>query len=131
MAHHVGIGEVHHDQVIARADHLDQFIGNLLRGHFWGQVIGRDLGAGGHEAILARFGRFLAAVQEKGDMGVFLGFRQAELAQAMACDPGAQRVDHLALGIGGGHVFVMPGAVVDHAKQRGPCGAVIVVELGE
>ena len=77
MADHVGVGEVHHDQVVALARSPRPGGRSPRRRDISGlQVIGRDLGRGGHVAVLARVGGFLAAVQEEGDMGILLGLGQ-------------------------------------------------------
>ena len=64
-------------------------------------------------------------------MRVFLGLREAELSQAMLRHPGADRVDHRPLGVGGGHEAVVILGVVHHPQhgQVGPVASVEFVEL--
>ena len=68
---HVGIGEVHDNQVVAGLDGLDQLGADLGRGHFRRQVIGRDLGAWGMKRSSPGSGASLPPFQEEGDMGYF------------------------------------------------------------
>ena len=44
MADHIGVGVVHHDQVIARLYGLHELVRHLGRGHLWLQIIGRHFG---------------------------------------------------------------------------------------
>ena len=57
----------------------DRLVRQLGRGHFRLQVVGRDLGDGTMMRSSPRIGRLLAAVQEIGDVRIFLGLRHAEL----------------------------------------------------
>ena len=83
MADHVGIGEVEHDQIVfAGVDGADRLVGEFRRRHFRLQIVGRDLGRRHHDAILALVGLLAAAVEEIGDVRVFLGLRHAQLLAA-------------------------------------------------
>ena len=55
-------------------------------------------------------------------MGIFLGFRQPELAQAMAGDPSAQRVHDFRLGIDRRHEAAVMLGIIRHSHQRRPVG---------
>jgi len=93
MSHHVGVGEVHHDQVVPPFDGGDQLVAHFGRGHFGLQVIGGDLGRFRHEAVFAGEGVFAPAVQEEGDMGVFLRLGQTELPCAATHSPSVLTMD--------------------------------------
>ena len=64
-------------------------------------------------------------------MRVFLGLGEAELAQPLRRHPGAERVDDLLLGVGGGHEAVVLLGIIDHAEQRRPFRAPAGFEPGE
>ena len=95
MADHVGVGEVHDDQVVfAGVDGLDGAVGQFGSGHFGLQVVGRDLGRGHHDAVFARVGCLLAAVEEVGDVRVFFRLGHAQLGAAGVGDHFAEDAVH-------------------------------------
>ena len=84
MADHVAVGVIADDRVVAvplaiAATSLSVTSNALISGL---QIVGRDLGRGHHDAVLARIGRLDAAVEEIGDVRVFLGLGDAQLPQA-------------------------------------------------
>ncbi len=120
MSDHVRVGEVQDDQVVlAGPDRCHRLRGQFRRRHLRLQIIGRDLGGGDHDAVLAGIGRLLAAVEEIGDVRIFLGLRHAQLAQARLRGRLAQP---LRQGLGreqGRHHRVQLGAVGGHADGAG------------
>ena len=93
MPDHVGIGEVQHDHVVlAGVDRRDRLGGKLRRRHFRLQVVGRDLRRRHHDAVLAGVGLLAAAVEEVGDVRIFLGLGHAQLGAAGVGDHLAQDV---------------------------------------
>ncbi len=131
MADHVGVGIVRHDQVIARLDGADEMIGDLLGRHLGLKIIGRNLGRRGHIAILARLGRFLAAVEEEGDVGIFLGFGKVELGHTLFGHPFAQRVDDRLFRENRVHIGVVLVGILGHSKHRVQAGTARHIESGE
>ena len=80
MAHHVGVGEVDDDQVEAVGlDRRHQLVGHFVSRHLGLEIVSRDLGRGHQDALLAREQALLAAVEEEGDVRVFLGLGDAQL----------------------------------------------------
>ena len=83
VPHHVGVGEVADDHVVAAVLHVvDERVGEAGRAHLRLQVVGRDLRRRHQDAVLPRVRPFLAAVEEIGDVGVLLGLRQAQVGAA-------------------------------------------------
>ncbi len=81
MAHHVGIGKIADDKIVLlAADRGDQLVGHLESTHLGLEVIGCHVGGRHQHAILAGKGHLFAAVEEKGDVRIFLSFRDAQLA---------------------------------------------------
>ena len=77
---HVGIGVVADDRIVlAFLDSRDQFVGHQRRVHFRLQVVGGHHGRLDQDTILVLERRFLATVEEEGDMGILLGFSTVEL----------------------------------------------------
>ena len=120
MAHHVRVGIIDHDQVIALFDGQNQLVRHLDRGHLGLQIIGRDRWRFRHEAVLARKGHLAATVQEKGDMGVFLGLGQPELAAPLCRHPFANAVGQDALWPGRRHIGAVAVGILDHPQERRP-----------
>ena len=90
---HVGIGVVQHDQVVsAGVDGRDRLVGQFGRRHLGLQVVGRDLRRRHHDAILAGIGFLLAAVEEIGDVRIFLGLGHAQLRAPGGADHRAEHV---------------------------------------
>ena len=80
MADHVGVGIVHHDQVVlSRADGLDELVRHLRRAHLGLEVVGRDLRRGHQHARLARVLLLDPAVEKERHVGVFFGFSNTQL----------------------------------------------------
>ncbi len=80
VADHVRVGEVHDDRVeIALFDGVDHGVGNSRRGHFRLQIVCGHFGRGNQRALLAGKRLFDAAVEEISDVGVLLGFRDAQV----------------------------------------------------
>ena len=115
MPDHVWSGIIDHDQVIARADRVNELIGHLGSGHLGLQIISCDFRAWRHKTFFALFWGLLAAVQKESDMGVFLGLGQAELTKPLGRDPSAKRIGDLTLWVGCAHTTVVIGGIVDHA----------------
>ncbi len=83
MPHHVAVRVVAQDQVEAlRINGGDEAVGNLVGAHFGLQVVGGDLRAWYQDAFFAREGFLPAPRKEKGDVRVFLRFRDAQLPLA-------------------------------------------------
>ena len=81
MADHVGVGEIDHQQVVAHGfDAVQRGLQNAGGAHLRLQVIGRHLRRGNKNTVLALCHGFIAPVQEKGDMRIFLGLGKAQLA---------------------------------------------------
>ena len=131
VAHHVRIGEVDNDQVKPPLNRADKMVGNLGRTHLWLQIIGGHLGRGGHRALFAVKGHFPPAIQEKGDVGVFLGFSQPELTAALFCHPFAKAVDDHPLRKSGGHIGIVTSGILHHPQHRRPNGALSGGKTGE
>ena len=110
VANHVGVGVVHDDEVVTfqTADHFKREIrGAHLRllvvgGHF--------LRADGEVAVFPRIRLLKAAVEEEGDVRVFLRFRRTKLRESGGCDDlaevvpqrlGAEDDAHTEVGVGG------------------------------
>ena len=84
MADHVAVGVVDHDQVVALLlDGLDDAVGDFRRAHFRLEVVGGDVRRGDEDAFLALERLFPAAGEEEGDVGVLLGFGDAQLGLAL------------------------------------------------
>ena len=88
VSHHVAVGEVHDDRVVlAGSDGLGGFRGHLPGAHLGDEVIGgKLLRARNEDTILPRADALNAAVEEEGDMGVFLRLRDAKLGQAVLAE---------------------------------------------
>ena len=85
VADHVGVGVIDDDEVEGAAlDRRDQLVGHLGRRHLGLQIVGRDLGRGHQDAALAGKLLLAPAIEEEGDVRVFLGLGDAQLLQAGA-----------------------------------------------
>ncbi|MNX92463.1 hypothetical protein D3C86_1246030 [compost metagenome] len=81
VAHHVGIGEVHDDDVgLGVLDPLHRHVRHLEGAHLGLEVVGRHLGAGDQDPLLAAVGLLDPAVEEEGDVRVLLGLGGTQLA---------------------------------------------------
>ena len=82
MPHHVGVGVVdHHQGIDALLDGGDAAIGELFGRHGGGLVVGGNPRRWHQVAVFPGEGLLDAPIHEVGDMGIFLGFSGAELAQ--------------------------------------------------
>ncbi len=106
-------------------------VAHLGRAHFGLEIVGRHLGRWRHVAIFALLRLFLAAIQEEGDVRVFLGFGEAELAQALLRHPGAEGVDDIAGRENRGHVGIVAGRILDHAKPHQEPRVLTISKLGK
>ena len=80
VADHVGVGVVHDDGVeFVLLDGFYDRVGDACGRHFGFQIVGRDFGRRHQDAFFAGEGLFDAAVEEIGDVGVFFGFRAAQI----------------------------------------------------
>ena len=99
VAHHVGVGEVdHHPVVVAGAEGRDETVFHLVGRHLGLQVVGGHGGRVDQDAVLAGEGFLAPAVDEGGDMGVFLGLGNMELPQAQAREVFAEGIVEVLLG---------------------------------
>ena len=119
MAHHIGIGEVQHNQIMGAAfDCRHGFVGQFGRRHFRLQIIGRDiLGRWYHDAFLAGIDRFFATIQEEGDMRVFFRLRHAQLLEPRTRDDFAKLIHHGLRREGGGEMHVQGLAILREADS--------------
>ena len=131
VADHIAVCEVQdHHIVLAALDALDALGSNLGGAHLGLQVIGGDLRAGDHAAVLALVGSLHAAVEEEGDMSVLLGLGNAQLGLAVLGQVLAQdvlqlnrRISDLAVGHGG--------VILGHADVVDLLAAAAALEAGE
>ena len=93
MADHIAVGEVAHIQAAAALVHAGhELVLDLHSAHLRDEVVGRVLLRGGYEhALLALVLLLHAAIQEEGDVRVFLRLGHAELLYAEAGDVLAYR----------------------------------------
>ncbi len=93
VSDHVGIGVVEHDQVeLAGTDRLYRPVGQFGCRHLRLEIVGRDLRRRHHDALFARVGPLLAAVEEIGDVRIFFGLSHAQLRPSGARHHFAQHV---------------------------------------
>ena len=84
MAYHVAVGEVDHDEVERLLVYFrHEFFRNLVRAHFWLEVVGCHLGRRDEYALFAGPLGLTAAVEEERYVGVFLCFGYVELPQSV------------------------------------------------
>ncbi len=99
----------------------DDGVGDAGGGHFGGEVVGGDLLGGDEGAVFAGEGLLDAAVEEVGDVGVFLGLGDAEVAEVGLGHEVGEEVVH---GLGGDDdgepVFLV---VLGHAEVVEVAGA--------
>ena len=96
MTDHIGVGEVEDDEVIeAFLDPIDHLVGERDGAHLGLEVVGGDLGRRSHDTLLAGVGCLLAAVEEVGDVGVFLRLGHPGLLEAPGGDDLTEQVVHL------------------------------------
>ena len=109
-------------------DELYHLVGDLIGAHLRLQIVGRDLGRVDQHPVFARVQGLHAAVKEEGDMGVFLGLRDAQLLKAEIADVFAKGIGKL-LGLKGdmhiGHRRVVLGHahIVEREEAAGPLKA--------
>ena len=83
VSHHVGVGEIADDHIVAVLRHGgQQAVGDLRRAHLWTFVVGGHPGRRHQDPRLVFEHALLAPVEEEGHMRVFLGLRNAQLFQA-------------------------------------------------
>ena len=104
MAHHVAVGQVaDHQGIVPAADAPAALVCHGPGAHLRDQVIGgKVLGAGHQHPVLAGVDPLHAAVEEEGDVGIFLRLRDAELAESQLADILPQGTPDLLLGEGHG-----------------------------
>ncbi len=120
MAHHIAVGIIDDDEIeLAALDRGDELVGHLRRRHFRLEIVGRDLGRGHENALFAREGLLLAAVEEIGDMGVFLGLGDAKLMEAGLGRHLAERAGELLGREQGRDELRQRRRIFDHAERGG------------
>ena len=107
-------------------------VGQFRRRHLGLEVVGRDLRRGHHDALLARIGRLLAAVEEIGDVRIFLGLGHADLRAGRASATVSPRPSASVCGANSACMQrVELGAVGGHADGRGEARRRAAREAGE
>ena len=120
MANHVGIGKIHHDQIVASVlDAVESCGENAVSAHLGLHVVGGNLRRGDHHPLLAFGLAFLAAIEEEGDMGVLLGFGKPKLPPPGGGHHLAKRVRELLRAEQGGHPGIKPARIGSHADSAG------------
>ena len=77
---HVAVGEVDNDDVVLAGEHaFNQSVAHFIGAHFRLEIVCRNGGRLDKHSVLALVLLFYASVEEEGDMGVLLGFCNAEL----------------------------------------------------
>ena len=136
MAHHVAVGEIQDDDIIVPGfDALHAFLTDLRGAHLRLEVIGGHLGRGDQHPVPTGEDGLTSAVEEEGDVGVFLRLGDAELGHAHFAEVLAQAVvyqypgeRHLHIGHGGvvlrvadiGQGEELPGKAVELGVHQGP-----------
>ncbi len=93
MANHVAVRVVTDDGVVLAAfDGCNQLLGQLGRTHLWLQVVGGDFRRVDQNAVFAFERLFHTTVKEEGHVGVFFGFRDAQLSLVMLRHPLAEGI---------------------------------------
>ncbi len=93
MAHHVTVGVVADDEVVAAAvDSLHQLVGHFGRTHLGLEIVGGNVWRRHHDAFFARKGVFPSTAEKEGDVGVFFGLGNAQLGLALLGQVGAEHV---------------------------------------
>ena len=86
MAHHITIGEVDDNKIIALIHRFAYCFTHFRRAHLRLQIVGLDTGAGDQHSALAWIGLFDTAVKEEGHMGILLRLRRVQLRQPCPAD---------------------------------------------
>jgi len=87
VSHHVGVGEIHHNPVVAvGVDRLDETVFQLVGRHLGLEVVGGDRRRVHQDAVFAFERLFASSVDEGGDVGIFLGLGGMKLLQTFAGD---------------------------------------------
>ena len=116
VAHHVGVGEVHDDDVeVAFAHGVDDDIGDTVGAHFGLQIVGRDLGGRHHFALFAGEGLFDATVKEVRHVGVLFGLGDTEILPVELLANVAHDVDERLAGENGRQVEAL--VVLGHGGE--------------
>ena len=119
MADHIGIGEVCDNHVVFSGfDRLDESVADLRRAHLRLQVISRNLGTLDQDPVLTRVRLLHAAVEEEGDMGIFLRLGDSGLGHIVGGKEFSEGIGDLDLResdllVGNGYVIVCEAAVED------------------
>ena len=96
---HVAVGEVAQNHVeTLGGEAVEDVLAHLRRAHFGLQIVGGDFGRGHEDALFAGIGLFTAAAEEVGNVRIFLGFGNAQLADALGGQVFAQAVADAFLG---------------------------------
>mmetsp|Transcript_17004 Transcript_17004/g.28681 ORF Transcript_17004/g.28681 Transcript_17004/m.28681 type:complete len:406 (+) Transcript_17004:39-1256(+) len=111
VPHHVGGGEVaHHELVLLLEDRLGHVIAHSGRRHLRLKIVRGDLRRWNHLTVLIVEDGLVTAVEEEGDVRVFLGLRAMVLLEALLGHPLRETVAH---DLGGVHLGnVVPSALV-------------------
>ena len=113
VANHVGRGKVVHEELkLALLDALAQLVGDGHGAHLGLLVIGGDAGRGDHVAVLVVELDLDTAVEEEGDVGVFLRLGDVALVDFLLGEPLGEDVVHSLGGEGQGEGVV--GLVAGH-----------------
>ena len=111
MTHHVGIGEIYHNPIVlVGLECLYELFLDFVCRHLGLQVVGSHLGRGYQYAVFARKRFFTPSVDERGDMGIFLGLCDVQLLQALAGDVFAEGIIQVILGEE--YVYAREGVIV-------------------
>ena len=82
MTDHIGIGEIHDNQVMrAAVDSVKHCRQNLLGRHFRLQIISGHLWRVHQMPVLSVKGGLIPAIEKEGHMRIFFGFGYSQLAQ--------------------------------------------------
>lgn len=96
VADHVGRGEVVHQEFeFALLDAFAELVRDACGAHFWVEVVGGDFGGGHHVADFVGELLLDAAVEEKGDVGVFFGFGDVALVDGVLGEVFGEDVAHV------------------------------------
>jgi hypothetical protein len=121
VSDHVGIRVVHeHEAIVVLRKGFEQRVRDGDRTHLGLQVVGRHVARrGDQDAILARERLLAPAVEEVGDVRVFLGLGDAQLASPRGCDELAEARAHS----GRGENRRQPEGLVVFRERREDCGS--------
>ena len=129
VSDHVGVGKVDDDDVEGGVvDGLDDGVGDAGSGHLGGEVVGGDLLRSDEDAVFSGEGFFDAAVEEVGDVGVFFGLGDAEVAEIGVGHDVGEEVIHALRGDDDGELEVL--VVLGHADVVEVFGDGVEGDLG-